>query len=456
MKLADGVIGPARSLRRRLTINIVVAMTICVALAGAIMIAEFYEHLEENTRAALFYESRELLGQVDPDRPNYGLDPDALRIRGIEGTYRYTLFNGEGDAVVGGETSRRIQEQLVQLRLGQAAEIDLPGDRVGVAIRARIDGEDVYVLASTFPPGTNESRFHQLMHEIRERLWWVVIGFVLIITAAWLATRRALEPLEALSQQAHAIGPTETDKRLTSQGVPSEIRPLIQAVNSAFDRLEQGLNAQRDFSSNVAHEIRTPLAVLRSSIDRITDPELQASLAEDLSRLDLIFEQLIDLARADASRGANFTPVHLREVVLEQAVELGAEALRAGRPLAINGEEDCPVEGHAGLLGIAVKNLVRNALRYAPRDTEVEIEVSAHPPAIRVLDRGPGVPDALKAGLFERFNRGRASPQSNGSGIGLAIVQSVARAHGAQVSVSDRPGGGSIFAMTWPPDADKG
>ncbi|MFD2857451.1 sensor histidine kinase [Seohaeicola zhoushanensis] len=66
------------------------------------------------------------------------------------------------------------------------------------------------------------------------------------------------------------------------------------------------------------------------------------------------------------------------------------------------------------------------------------------------------MPDALKAGLFERFNRGRASPQSNGSGIGLAIVQSVARAHGAQASVSDRPGGGSIFAMTWPPDADKG
>jgi signal transduction histidine kinase len=118
--------------------------------------------------------------------------------------------------------------------------------------------------------------------------------------------------------------------------------------------------------------------------------------------------------------------------------------------LAVNGSADVNVEGHAGLLGIALKNMVRNALRYTPKGSEVELEVTESPVGFRVLDSGPGVPDALKETLFERFNRGKAAQDVDGSGIGLAIVQSVARAHGACATVSDRPGGGSIFAVTWP------
>ena len=452
MSFAAQLFGPAQSLRRRLTINIVLALFVSMLLAAAVLISEFFEHIEESTRDDLFLEAREILGQINPSAPDLGLDPSALRFRGETGAYRYTVFDASRGVIAGGETSRDIQAQLASMRPGQAMEIDLPGGRVGGAIREQVQGTEIYVLASTLPPGTGGSQFHQLMHEVNEQLWWVLTGFVLILTAAWLSTRGTVASLEELSQQANRIGPQDTDKRLSQQNVPTEIRPLIQAVNSAFDRLEQGLNAQRDFSSNVAHEVRTPLAVLRSSIDRISDAGIQASLAEDLSRLDRIFEQLIDLARADASRGSGFESVHLRSVVMEQAVELGSEAVKAGRRLAINGDTDCIVKGHAGLLGIAVNNLVRNALHYAPKGSEVEIEVTAEPPAIRVLDSGPGVPDALKTRLFERFNRGPSASPNQGSGIGLAIVESVARAHGATASVSDRPGGGSVFAITWAGD----
>ena len=116
----------------------------------------------------------------------------------------------------------------------------------------------------------------------------------------------------------------------------------------------------------------------------------------------------------------------------------------------MNGSADGEVSGHAGMLGIALKNLIRNALRHAPRGTEVEIEVTRDPLAIRVLDRGPGVPDELKPRLFERFTRGKAAISGDGSGIGLAIVESVARAHGAQAQIAARPGGGSIFSLVWP------
>jgi signal transduction histidine kinase len=454
MTVSEHLFGAARSLRRRLVVNISIALTLCVAIAGLILVHEFYEHLEETIDEDLFQEAQEVLGQVDPDAPNFGLNPDALRFRGIEGIYRYTVFDATGQAVVGGEASAGIWAQLSQAGLGEKVDVRLPGDRIGVGLRAMVRNTDVFVLASTFPRGTEQTQIQKLLHEIEEGIWWVVLGLGIILTAAVLATRRALASLDIVSLQAHGVGPFEIDKRLSVHEVPTEIQPLIRAVNGAFDRLEHGYQAQRDFSSNVAHEIRTPLAVLRSSVDRIQDAELQESLAGDLSRLDQIFEQLIDLSRADASRGNTFGPVNLRTIVMEQAHALASEALQAGRTLGVNGSVDGQVDGHAGLLGIALKNIVRNALRYAPEGSEVEIEVTQNPLGIRVLDTGPGVPDALKDGLFDRFNRGKASHESNGSGIGLAIVQSVARAHGAKASVSDRPGGGSIFAITWPDKTD--
>ncbi len=419
MRFLDQFIGRGRSLRRRLMINITIALSLCVALAGAVLISEFYEHLEENIEDALFLEAQEVLGQVDPSADSFGLNPDALRFRGVEGSYRYTVFDSAGQTIVGGEASLAIWAQLSQASLGQKVNIRLPGDRVGVGTRAKVKGADIFVLASTFLKGTEETQFQTLMHEIKEEIWWIVLGVTMILAAALFATRSALASLDIVSQQAHEVGPFEMDKRLSEEQVPNEIQPLIHAVNGAFDRLEQGYQAQRDFSSNVAHEIRTPLAVLRSSVERIPDTGLRDNLAEDLSRLDRMFEQLIDLSRADASGGANFVPVNLNTVVMEQANDLAGEALRNRRTLGVSGSARGEVVGHAGLLGIALKNLVRNALRYAPEGSEVEIEVTQIPLGIRVLDAGPGVPDAMKEGLFERFNRGNVTNQSgDGSGIG--------------------------------------
>jgi signal transduction histidine kinase len=108
------------------------------------------------------------------------------------------------------------------------------------------------------------------------------------------------------------------------------------------------------------------------------------------------------------------------------------------------------VHGNSGLLGIALANVVRNALQYSSENSEVEIELLSKPAGWRVLDRGAGVPDALKTALFERFNRGaQANSGSEGSGIGLAIVKSVANSHNATVSIQDRDGGGSIFSFTF-------
>jgi signal transduction histidine kinase len=450
MMVVNFLIGQHRSLKRSLLINIIAALSLCILLAGAVLISEFYEHLEENLEDAMVDEAKEIVGQIDPTAPQHGLDAGSLRFQGVEGTYRYTVYDETGSIVAGGEGSDAVWQQLSQIKLGNPQSIALLGDRLGIGLRARIVDQDVFVLVSTYPKESNQTQFEKLLHEIEEEIWWVIFGVVIVLTFALFATRRALSPLKILSDQAHLIGPTASNQRLATDRVPTEIAPLIEDVNMAFDRLEQGYKAQRDFASNVAHEIRTPIAVLRSSIDRIDDPALKRTLSQDAKQLDRIFGQLIDLSRADAALQSGFEAVDLRNVAFEVASDLAPVALRSGRRLSVIGNETVIVNGNAGLLGIALANIVRNALQFTTENSEVEIELVSNPAGWRILDRGPGVPDAFKTALFERFNRGnQANAGSKGSGIGLAIVKSVAHSHNAAVSIQDRDGGGSIFSFTF-------
>lgn len=448
MNVSDFLFGQNRSLQRGLLLNIIAALSLCLLLAIGVMVSEFYEHLQERGEDAMADEAIEIIGQIEPTAPQYGLDGTSLRFQGIEGTYRYTVFDETGNIVVGGEGSDAIWQQLSQITLGTPQSIDLLGERLGLGLKARVTDQDVFVLVSMYPTGRRETQIYRLLHEIEEAIWWIALGILFVLISALLATRRALSPLKFLSDQAQKIGPAAASQRLTIDRVPAEIAPLIEGVNKAFDRLEQGYKAQRDFSSNVAHEIRTPIAVLKSSIDRIDDPAVRENLSHDAKQLDRIFGQLVDLSRADAALQSGFQALDLRRVAVDVATDLAPTALRANRSLSVAGEEAVLVHGHAGLLSVALANIVRNALQYTSENSAVEIEVLSNPPGLRVLDRGPGVPDALKTALFERFNRGlQTNSGSQGSGIGLAIVKSVARSHGATVDIQDREGGGSVFYL---------
>jgi signal transduction histidine kinase len=450
VNISNFLFGPRRSLKRNLLLNIIATLSLCVLLAGGVLISEFYEHLEDNLEDAMVDEAIEIIGQIDLSVAQFGLPSGSLRFQGIEGNYRYTVFDETGSIVAGGERSDAIWQQLSRIRLGDPKFVDLLGDRQGVGLKARIVDQDVFVLVSTYPKGKDETKFDKLLHEMEESIWWVVVGVLMVLISAMFATRRALSPLKKLSDQADQIGPTAASQRLTTDRVPTEIAPLIEDVNKAFDRLEQGYKAQRDFASNVAHEIRTPIAVLRSSIDRIGDPILKKTLSQDAKQLDRIFGQLIDLSHADAALQSGFESVDLRNVSVEVATDLAPVALRSGRRLSVTGQTEVLVHGNAGLLKIALGNVVRNAMQYTSENSEIEIELRSNPAGWRVLDRGPGVPDALKTALFERFNRGtQAHLGTKGSGIGLAIVKSVAVSHNAIVIIQDRDGGGSIFSFTF-------
>lgn len=441
--------GEASSLRRRLIVNILLAVGFCFALASVILSYEFYEHLAENRNKALAREATEIAGQISPAAPELGLDAGALRFQGDGGLYRYTVFDEAMRPVIGGEAVEGLADRVSDAAMGEPRFLKLGDTRNGAALIVERDGRRFVVLASTAAGHSEESDLAELMHEVSEEVHWLAIGIAAILFSAILATRRSLAPLRRVSGEAGAIGPGTTDRRLSTAHLPAEIVPLVTAVNEAFDRLDRGYRAQRDFSSNVAHEVRTPLAILRSAIDRMDDGSFKHDLRNDVHRLEQMFEQLVNLARAEALGVTAFEEVDLHEVALRVAQEMGVAAMRDGKQLAVTGAESAKVQGHAGLLTIALGNLLRNAINYTDGTGEIEIEISDTPAGWHVLDRGPGIPDAQKAQLFQRFTRGETGGR-DGTGIGLAIVKSVAEAHGATVSVADRPGGGSVFSFLFP------
>lgn len=441
-------VGAAGSLQRKLTVNILAALLLTILMSVTVLIFEFFEHLEENQEEALYGEAKEILVQIDPDLPSLGFDPQALRLRGVEGAYRYTIFGPAGHAVVGGEDTATLRAQIAQLALGQAAEIAVPNARRGVALCGLIKAERYCVLASAYLPSTDRPVLDTMWHEVQEQTQWILLGSLIVFAAAVGAVRLSLSSLDKVRREALEIGPDAPDGRLSADDLPAELVPLAQAVNTAFARLQQGYKAQRAFAANVAHEVRTPLAVLHSSVDTIHDAALRESLKQDVIRLEVIFEQLVDLARADALMPESFARVELCKLARQVSGARAMAALKAGKMLAVTGADTVTVAGHEGLLAIALDNLVRNALAHAPAGSEVEIDVRDNPPVLRVLDRGPGVAAEDREAIFEPFHRGRR-PSGDGSGIGLAIVRAVAVAHGADVQVEDRPGGGSVFSIAF-------
>lgn len=441
------VVGQRGSLLRRLVINVSLAMVVCVLLASAIMSFEFYEHLQERTEGELRREATEILAQLDPEAEDLGLPAGSIRFTGPGGVFRYTVFDRDLRPVVGSEMAElAMAERMALLQKAQQGTVLLEGGRLGLVVKGP---DERLVLVSRLSSQGSHSQLITLLDELGEQVSWVIVGIIIVLTAAIATARRAQEPLRAAVAQLRNVAPGAPDKRLSAEGMPGEIRPLIDNVNRAFDRLELGYQAQRDFSSNVAHEVRTPLAVLRSSIEGLEDGPHRRVLLEDLSGLDRMFAQLIDLARADAAGETAMGAVDLHKIALDLAREKSIPALRSKRSLAISGAEHVPARGHAGLLSVALGNLVRNALGHAPVGGEVEIELCANPPGWRVSDTGPGVPDDLKEVLFDRFQRGGASADG-GAGIGLAIVRAVAEAHGGRCRIEDRPGGGAVFVFELP------
>ena len=235
-----------------------------------------------------------------------------------------------------------------------------------------------------------------------------------------------------------------------TQAVTNTLVENIAAIEASEEALRMSEEKQRTFAADVAHELRTPLALLRFQIDNLDDSETANFLRQDIDRMSRLISQLLAVTRLDWIAVGPDDRANLTAVCAAVASRLAPIAIKEGRSIEVTGV-NMPViiRGNIDALEQAVSNLVENAIRYSARNSTVTIEIDDHP-SIRVKDKGRGIEDDKKLVLFDRFRR--ADSRAGGAGLGLSIVRRVTDIHGATVDIKDRPDGGSIFEIRFPTD----
>lgn len=264
----------------------------------------------------------------------------------------------------------------------------------------------------------------------------LIFGLVLLFIfgiCAYVSLKCALSPLRKVSLAAASISAQSLNERLQSDRVPTEIRPLIDSFNQVLDRLEQGFRTQQDFLAKAAHELKTPLTLIRAEVELMQDvTEARTPLLTQVAHLARHVQQLLLLSEASELLSYQLTQVDAYGVAHDAAVFLQKTAEDARVAITISStQENIVWRADQGALFTLLKNLIENAVQHAPPDTLIEIEIGAN--YLSVRDQGPGVEPAHLPLLFLRFWRG-AHRRDHGAGLGLAICREIARAHGWTLS----------------------
>nr|WP_203606546.1 HAMP domain-containing sensor histidine kinase [Streptomyces sp. SID11385] len=290
---------------------------------------------------------------------------------------------------------------------------------------------------------------------VRTALTVMLIGLpvLLAVVAAvtWAVTGRALRPVEGIRAELDAItGSRDLARRVPEPATHDEIAALARTTNATLAALEDAVDKQRRFVADASHELRSPIASLRTQLEVGAEhPELLDvdGAVEDTVRLQHLAADLLLLARLDAGERPPDRPVRLADLVAREAAEHGLRARIA--PERADGYE---VRGSAPQLGRILGNLLDNARRHARSDIALTLRQDGADAVVTVSDDGPGVPPAERERVFERFVRldDARTRDEGGAGLGLAIARDAAHRHGGSLVVGERHGGGAEFVLRVP------
>ncbi len=271
---------------------------------------------------------------------------------------------------------------------------------------------------------------------------------VAAIILSWLTLRSTLRPLRQLAAEAQAARAYTVGTRLTTTDVPVEVLPVVDAANDALARADTMLRQQQRFLANVAHELRTPLAVMQARIDGLDDRAAARALLPDVERMSRLVDGLLSVVRLEAHHVVLDTDVDLVAVARDCLAQMAPLALSRNKEVMLLApDRPVRVRGNAIALDHALRNLIDNALRYTPEGAAVEVTV-APGAAIDVRDHGPGVAAEDMDHLFEPF--WRSDTGGGAAGLGLAIAGETAKLHGGQLTVRNCGDGGACFRLALP------
>src|SRR5471032_1604847 len=279
---------------------------------------------------------------------------------------------------------------------------------------------------------------------IRHTLWPVLIGVPLLALLIWLTIGWGLKPLRAMAQAIRGRN-SETLRPLQLQPLPADLEPMQTALNRLLVQVDELLERERRFIADAAHELRTPLAILRIHAQNAqsagTEEERREALdflVNGVDRATRIGSQLLTMARIEPQlNNPVCKPVQLTELVREELAELTPLAMEKGVELVLEGEEECWVQTEPVALAIALQNLVTNALNFSPAGSEVKVVIGAD--SLSVEDQGPGIDESEMERLFERFY---SRDNANGAGLGLAIVEMIVGKIDSELTLNNLAQGG--------------
>jgi signal transduction histidine kinase len=323
---------------------------------------------------------------------------------------------------------------------------NLPADEVRVERTVTIRGTTVTLVGHA-----SQARLTDSLRSLYRGLWiGIPIAAIISAVMAGLATRRALRPVASITDLAHSIGANDPNARVPVPDTDDEIEELARTVNEMLDRIAASRLAQRQFSSDAAHELRTPLMALQGELELVQrhpgEPVADVIMRLDAlaTRLSVRVDELVLLSTLDERRPLNEQRASLRSILETEASAIGGEFQISNT--------DVVATVDATLIATAVRNLLSNAQRHATSIVHASVCLESDRIWIHVDDDGSGIEPSRRDHVFGRFARldEARTADSGGAGLGLSIVASVAGAHNGGVTVDDSPLGGARFSMWLP------
>jgi two-component system sensor histidine kinase QseC len=482
------------TIRRRLLVGLTAVVLLLWGIVGAFVYRAAQEEVEEVFDAALAQEARVLAtlllheAEEEEERTRYlqqlleELGPSALEESPLLAQLaEQYLGNGEeedyltplsqGDAPGHRYESKiaflvRYADGRVMIRSPNAPTFDVPP--IGFhtleweATPWRVFGLELPDSGLLVQVSEKQSvRQETVRYILVNSLWPMVLSLPVLGLIIYGLVGSGLRPLQRVAESVGRRDPGSLQP-ISTDAVPGEVVPMVEALNGLFQRVHHTLENERRFTANAAHELRTPLAALKTQAQAAQlnggsgkfAPFLE-QIVVGVDRATHLLEQLLTLARADAQQSETILQrqADLHGVARNLLAAIGEQALAKEINLSMEGEtQPTFVRGDGDALAILLRNLVDNAIRYTPAGGEVTVRIlkDADGVSLEVVDSGPGIPQAQRDTLFRRFQRGEGV-EVNGSGLGLSIVKQIAHLHQAEVSLSEGADGkGLVVRISFP------
>lgn len=447
-------------IRLRITLIFTAAIAPVLAIAGGYLYHRFGADLDgaiDNGLRSRAADVRALIGRSDSGLGEVRLSErngSFAEILSTDGRVLDATSELRGRPLLTAPERRRAESGATFLQ--RKGPPGLAGESRLLAVQVSSNGNPAIVVVGT----STDARADSLSDLLGILLLGGPIALLVAALAAYGGAAAALRPVEAMRAQAAEISAEAPQRRLPVSEADDEIGRLGSTLNAMLERLGEALEHERRFVADASHELRTPLSILKTELELAlgagrTREELHAALssaAEETDRLTQLSEDLLVLAQTDRGRlPVSVDAVCMRTVLEDVSERFALRAQSARRAIEIQCAPDLQASVDRLRIEQAIGNLLDNSLRYGDGTIELSAERDGANLAIVVADRGRGFPDGFAARAFERFSRPSATHgDDGGAGLGMAIVQSIAFAHGGVARVEDGSGGGACVRLELP------